>query len=202
MEPAVEVTLESPQGSWPGKAIDLGPSRAKVALAGSSVNLQPRTIVQLRITLPHGNPPLSLPARVLETDSEGVSLYFFNVRDDAQQQLKDFLLSLQSRSDGSPTPEPHTPPQSPMPSEPLEATRPAEGAAAADRLADKNADTLKELQSGLEKLLGQAGLPNLSLPSNGVLSPQWQRFLEQLGPRKSERGGASPPPRKGRGAAG
>src|SRR5574337_408069 len=180
---AVDVTLESPRGRWAGKAIDLGPSRAKVALVESSVNLQPRTIVQLRIALPDGNPPLSLPARVMETDSDGVSLYFFNVRDEAQQQLKDFLLSFQSRSDGSPNSEPHTPIQSPMPPESLEATRPAEGAATADRLADGNTGTPKESQSGLEKLLGQVGLPNLCLPSNGVLSPQWRRFLEQLGPR-------------------
>lgn len=91
---ALDITLESPRGHWSGKTIDLTPSRAKVALAGNSAPPPSRTIVQLRISVPDGNPPLSLPARVMEADPDGVSLSFFNLRDQQVQRLKDHLLSL------------------------------------------------------------------------------------------------------------
>ena len=91
---ALDITLESPRGHWSGKTIDVTPSRAKVALAGNSAPPPSRTIVQLRISLPDGNPPLSLPARVIEADPDGVSLSFFNLKDQQVQRLKDHLLSL------------------------------------------------------------------------------------------------------------
>jgi hypothetical protein len=37
----------------------------------------------------------------------------------------------------------------------------------------------------LQELLVQAGLSGLCLPANGLLSPQWRKFLEQLGPKAS-----------------
>lgn len=207
---AFDVTVESPRGHWSGKTTDLSPSGAKVTLEGNSVRLPLMTVVQLRIASPSGNPPLALPARVIETDSDGVILSFFNLRDQAHRGLKDLLDSFvpresqvlldQSGSNGS---ERHASPQSSMPPGFLDDTRPAEGAAAPKGAEPGKPDAVEELQRAepeersvppsdvraeetrLQELLGKAGLDGLSLPSNGVLSPQWRKFLEQLGPKAS-----------------
>ena len=210
MRHTFDVTVESPRGHWSGKTVGLSPSGAKVTLAGNSVKLPERTVVKLQIALPDGIPPLSLPARVMETDSDGVSVSFFNLRDQAQRSLKDLLDSFvpqesqvsldQSGTNGS---ERHVSTQSSMPPGFLDDTRPAEGAAMPDGAGHRKPEAVKELQPAepeersvppsdvraqearLQELLGQAGLDGLSLPSNGVLSPQWRKFLEQLGPKAS-----------------
>ena len=198
-----DVTVQSSRGHWSGKTVGLSPSGAKVTLAGNSVKLPERTVVKLQIALPDGIPPLSLPARVMETDSDGVSLFFINLRDQAQR-LKDLLDSLhQSGSSGSPNSERHVSTQSSMPPEFVEDTRPAEGVAKPGGAGDGKREPVESLQPAepeersvppsdvraqearLQELLGQAGLDGLSLPSNGVLSPQWRKFLEQLGPKAS-----------------
>jgi hypothetical protein len=206
---AFDVTVESPQGHWPGKTIDLSPSGAKVRLAGDSGSLLLLTVVQLRIALPDGAPSLSLPARVIETDSDGVILSFFNLKDQAQRHLKDLLDSFvpdesqvllhESGSNGS---ERHVSTQSSMPPGFLEDTPQAEGATPHGAGQEKP-EAVLELQPAepversvppidvrveearLQALLGQAGLDGLSLPSNGVLSSQWRKFLEQLGTKAS-----------------
>ena len=195
---AFDVTVESSRGHWSGKTNDLSSSGAKVTLEGRSVRLPLMTVVQLRIASRNGNPPLSLPARVMETDSDAVTLSFFNLRDQAQRSLKDLLD--QSGSNGS---ERHASPQSSMPPGFLDDTRPAEGAAAPKGAEPAKPGAVEELQPAereersvppsdvraeetrLQELLGQAGLDGLSLPPNGLLSPQWRKFLEQLGPKAS-----------------
>lgn len=207
---AFDVTVESSRGHWSGKTTDLSHSGAKVTLAGNSVRLPLMTVVQLRIALPDGVPSLSLPARVIEADSDGVILSFFNLRDQAQRGLKDLLDSLvpqgpqvlldQSGSNGS---ERHVSTQSSMPPGFLDDTRPAEGAATPKAAGNRKPEAVEEPQRAepeersvppsdvpaegarLQELLGKAGLAGLSLPSNGVLTPQWRKFLEQLGPKAS-----------------
>lgn len=207
---AFDVTVESPRGHWSGKTTDLSPSGAKVTLEGNAVRLPLMTVIQLRISPPDGDPPISLPARVIETDSDGVILSFFNLREQAQRGLKDLLDSVvlreaqvlleQSGSNGS---ERHASPQSSMPPGFLDDTRPAEGAAAPKGAEPVKPSAVEEPQRAepeerpvppsdvraegarLQELLGKAGLDGLSLPSNGVLSPQWRKFLDQLGPKAS-----------------
>jgi len=209
MRHTFDVTVESPRGHWSGKTIGLSPSGAKVTLAGNSVKLPERTVVKLQIALPDGTPPLSLPARVMETDSDGVSVSFFNLRDQAQR-LKDLLDSHQSGSDGSPNSERPVstrssiePEERSVPPAFVEETRPAEGVASPNGAGDRKPEVVEKLEPAepekrslppsdvraeetrLQELLGQAGLNGLCLPSNGVLTPQWRKFLEQFGPKAS-----------------
>ncbi len=207
-----DVTVQSSRGHWAGKTSDLTPLGAKVTLVGNSVRLPLMAVVQLRIALPDGTPPLSLPARVLDTDSDGVSLSFFNLRDEAQR-LKDLLDSHrpqgsqvvldQSRSEGSPNSEPHVATQSSILPEFVEETRPAAAAATPNEARNGEREAAEELEpepaeeravrpsdvraeeARLQELLVQAGLSGLCLPANGLLSPQWRKFLEQLGPKAS-----------------
>jgi len=205
---ALDITLESPRGHWSGKTIDVTPSRAKVALAGNSAPPPSRTIVQLRISLPDGNPPLSLPARVIEADPDGVSLSFFNLKDQQVQRLKDHLLSLfvqESQGlldelgvDRSLNAKAEAPPQASVLPEVVEDARPAEQEAELYRAAERKPEAAEELElakpkeqpvplkdarpdeAKWEELLGKVGLSTLNLPQDGVLSRQWLDFLEQL----------------------
>lgn len=205
-----DVTVESSRGHCSGTTTDLSLSGAKVTLAGNSVCLPLLTVVQLRIALPDGVSSLSLPARVIETESDGVILSFFNVRDQARRCLKDLVDSFvpqesqvllhESGSNGS---ERQVSTQSAMPPGFVEDTRAAEGAATPKGAGHGKPEAVEEPQRAepeersvspsdvrseearLQELLGQAGLNGLCLPSNGVLSPQWRKFLEQLGPKAS-----------------
>lgn len=199
---AVDVTIQSSHGHWAGKTIDLSPYGAKVTSAAKSVSLPLGTIVQLRVALPDGNPPLSLSARVVETSSDGVGLSFFNLRNQQAQRLKDLLDSLpqecqelpqQFDSDRSLASEQAVSPQSSLPPEFVEDTRPAERGVTPNVPADEKpeaaeSDPLSDVrseQARLQDLLSQVGLNSLCVPSNGTLSAQWRNFLEQLGPNAS-----------------
>lgn len=205
---ALDITIESPGGHWSGKTIDLNPSWAKVTLAGNSVPLPLKTIVQLRIAMPDGDPPLSLPARVMETDPNGVSLSLFNLKEQQVQRLKDHLAALflqgskgsprQSGADRSLNSEAEALPQSLGSPESVEDARPAERGAELHGAAEGNPEAAEELElaepkeqsvplkvaspeeAKWEELLGRVGLEILSLPHNGLLSRQWVDFLEQL----------------------
>ena len=219
---AFDVTVESSLGHWSGKTIDLNSSGAKVTLAENSAGLRLLSVVQLRIALPDGTPSLSFPARVIETDSDGAILSFFNLKDQARRYLKDLLDSFvpeesqvllgQSGSNGS---ERHVSTQSSMPPGFVEDSPPVEGATP-HAAAQEKPEAVEELrpaepversvppsdvraeEARLQALLGQAGLAGLSLPSNGVLSTQWRKFLEQLGPKASPTSPGTRPSRPAR----
>lgn len=206
---AVDVTIQSSRGPWPGKTINLNLHGAKVMSAAQSVSLPLGTIVQLRVTRPNGDPPLSLPARVVETSSDSVSVSFFNLRDQQAQGLKDLLDSfLQQERQGVLPPQlgsdrslksEDVPPPSSLPPECVEDTRSAEQGirphkagrpeAAKEGQRGESAEQPVPLteseQTRWKELLSQVGLDSLHLPANGVLSPQWRTFLEQLGPNNS-----------------
>jgi len=190
--------------------IDLRPDGAKVTSVPTSGSLPLGTIVQLRVALPDGNPPLSLSARVMETSSDAVGVSFFNLRDQQAQRLKDLLDSFLQQepqgllhppldSDRSLTSERDVSPPSSLPPEFVEDTRPAERGGKPKAAGDKTSEAAEASQDGepaerpvslvdiqseqarLKELLSQVGLDSLQLPANGVLSAQWRDFLEQLG---------------------
>lgn len=99
---ALDFTVEVAGTQWRGKTLDLSPYGVKLALAANAVTLSPGTKVGLRLALPGGDSPLSLTARVVRADADGLALCFVNLGAFSFARLRTLVDSLLgSLSDGS-----------------------------------------------------------------------------------------------------
>lgn len=90
----LDVVVDGAGAHWQGKTVDLSPYGVKITLPPSSVKLPPGTSVQLRLVLPDPDPPLSLTARVIRTDRDGVALNFVELGSEHFERLKNLVDSL------------------------------------------------------------------------------------------------------------
>jgi hypothetical protein len=100
---ALDLTLIEASGSgWQGKTVDLSPYTAKVTLPPNWPRLPLGTILQLRLAVPGLDLPLSLGARVVRTDPDGLVLDFVDLGAMQSLRLRQFADTfLQSLSSGT-----------------------------------------------------------------------------------------------------
>lgn len=98
---ALDLTLIEASGSrWPAKTVDLSPYSTKVTLPPNWPKLPTGTILQLRLTVPGQDLPLSLGARVVRTDPDRLVLGFVDlgaIQAPCLRQFVDTLLQSLSR---------------------------------------------------------------------------------------------------------
>ncbi len=99
---ALDFAAKAGDTEWRGQTIDLSPYGAKVALPPNVVTLPPGTSVELQLGLPDGDSPLSLRARVVRTDADGIAFSFLHLGALAFARLKDLADSVLHSLSNSP----------------------------------------------------------------------------------------------------
>ena len=87
----LHVEVEAARNRWSGRTIDLSPYGVKVAARGSLAMLPPGAPAQVQLTLGDREAPLSLPAKVVGADADGVNLNFESPDKRQLQRLKSFV---------------------------------------------------------------------------------------------------------------
>jgi hypothetical protein len=192
---------------WQGKTAGLSPHGVKVLLPTESICLPPDTRVQLRVLLPDQT-LVSLTARVVRTEPDGLALEFVTLDEQQLRQLKEFVASafmhewqdlLNQFAPKRPLDANAGVPNTPLtPTEFVKGVTPAgEGVRANETGTPRpeSAGDVKPLspeqasatpsdagsgQDSWQELLAAVGLGSLRLPTDGVLSPVWLEFLKQL----------------------
>jgi hypothetical protein len=90
----LDVQVEALGDQWSGKTLDLSPYGVRVAAQGSVGTLPPGARARVRLMLGDQEAPLSLPARVVRADPDGVALDFDGPEERQFQRLKSFVDTL------------------------------------------------------------------------------------------------------------
>lgn len=90
----LDVEVEAAGNQWSGKTVDLSPFGVKVASRGHLATLSPGARAQVLLTLGDREAPLSLSAKVVRADPDGVALDFESPDARQFQRLKSFVDAL------------------------------------------------------------------------------------------------------------
>lgn len=90
----LDVEVEAAGNQWSGKTVDLSPYGVKVASRGHLATLPPGARAQVLLTLGDREAPLSLSAKVVRADPDGVALNFESPDEGQFQRLKSFVDAL------------------------------------------------------------------------------------------------------------
>lgn len=151
----LDVEVEAAGDQWSGKTVNLSPYGVKVASAGDLGTLPPGARARVLLTLGDQEAPLSLSAKVVRADPDGVALNFDSPDERQFQRLKSFVDALLRQEWGQLIKEP---------------SEPSDGGL-------ENAHW--------QALLKRLGLETLQLPREGTLTGQWREFLKQCEAKES-----------------
>src|SRR3972149_11861168 len=93
----LHVEGEAARNRWSGRTIDLSPYGVKVAARGSLAMRPPGAPAQVQLTLGDREAPLSLSAKVVGADADGVNLNFESPDKRQLQRLKSFVNAVTDR---------------------------------------------------------------------------------------------------------
>jgi len=168
------LTVETPDGPWQGRTMNLSPVGTKIAPLRDPLRLPPGTGVQIRFPTHNGEHPFSLPASVVRTDPDGIAFSFGNVGaqefkrlkslvdSNLQREWQELLQQIEVR-------------QSP--------------AASGGRPGGGDRSELERWRALLDRL----GFDSVQLPSDGTLTRQWRDFLDRLETQTGDKPAKQPP---------